>query len=67
MLKHSGRLLAISVVLIAVLFWLAVFPPAEKLRFGKDLRGGVSVTYGVRIDPGEDPSVVIPAMIEVLK
>lgn len=67
MLKHSARLLVISITLLVVLFWLAVYPPGEKLRFGKDLRGGVSVTYAVRIDPGEDPSRVIPAMIEVLK
>ena len=48
---------------LLVLCALAIYPPAEKLRLGKDLAGGVSLTYsilagsvGVREDVVTDPA-----------
>ncbi|HYE61546.1 MAG TPA: protein translocase subunit SecD [Phycisphaerales bacterium] len=57
------------VIVVAVIFLAvyAIVPPEEKLRLGKDLRGGVSLVYSVAMGPGEDPREVIPKTIEALK
>src|SRR5690242_9725197 len=55
-------------VLVALIFSLvAIIPPKEKLRLGKDLRGGVSLVYSVQIAPGEDAGRVMSTLVEVLK
>ncbi len=46
---------------------LAIMPPKEKIRLGKDLRGGVSLVYSVRIDETSNASEVLTQTIEVLK
>jgi SecD/SecF fusion protein len=54
-------------IILAVLFVSAcsVWPPAETLRLGKDLAGGVSLTYSVQLQP-DDPPGVVDQVIEVL-
>ena len=51
---------------LLVLCALAIFPPAEKLRLGKDLAGGVSLTYSILLSD-EDPASVVDEMIAVLR
>ncbi|MCC6661269.1 MAG: protein translocase subunit SecD [Phycisphaerales bacterium] len=55
----------VALVLLACLG--AINPPSKTLRLGKDLNGGVSLTYSIVLSPSEDPNVVIPQIIEVLK
>ncbi|MHC4415313.1 MAG: protein translocase subunit SecD [Planctomycetota bacterium] len=53
--------------LLALCLW-SVFPPSERIRLGKDLRGGVSLIYHVRIDPKDpDPQRTLTQVITVLK
>lgn len=49
------------------IFTGAIFPPDKNLRLGKDLSGGVSLTYSIAIAPGEDAGATIARTIEVLK
>ncbi|VAX39928.1 hypothetical protein MNBD_PLANCTO03-1005, partial [hydrothermal vent metagenome] len=59
-----------KVALVVVLLLLAVyaaFPPAKKLRLGKDLRGGVTLVYSVEVRPGDNAREVLAAVIDVLK
>ncbi len=56
----------ILIGLVLVLCLLALNPPSEKLRKGKDLAGGTSLVYTVDIQPG-DPDDVLERTIEVLK
>lgn len=51
---------------LLVLCALAIYPPAEKLRLGKDLAGGVSLTYSILLSDDDPPSVV-DEMIDVLR
>lgn len=62
-LLRNGFLIAA----VLVLFVWAFMPPETKLRKGKDLAGGVSMVYSVRIDPNDDSKAVIARTIEVLK
>ncbi|MFN0012463.1 MAG: protein translocase subunit SecD [Phycisphaerales bacterium] len=54
------------VLVVAVLAVLAIVPPEDKLRRGKDLAGGTSLIYQVNIKPG-DPADTLSNMIELLK
>ena len=56
--------LVIGVMLLCI---GAINPPSKTLRLGKDLNGGVSLTYSIALGPNEDPNTVIPRIIEVLK
>lgn len=58
------RLLLIALVLAGAV--ASIIPPERQLRLGKDLRGGVSLTYAVQIAPG-DPADVVSRVIDVLK
>ncbi len=51
---------------LLVLCALAIYPPAEKLRLGKDLAGGVSLTYSILLSD-DDPQTVVDDMIDVLR
>ena len=62
-LYRNGFLIA---ALMALCVW-SFMPPEAKLRKGKDLAGGVSMVYSVRIDPGEDEKAVLTRTITVLK
>jgi SecD/SecF fusion protein len=58
--------LTILTVLLLAFSLAAIFPPAEKLRLGKDLAGGVSLIYSLDIDADAPPDVV-PQTIDVLR
>ena len=59
-----------KIVLVAVIMALclwSLFPLKEKIRLGRDLRGGVSLIYHVRIDPDDPtPKATIAQVITVL-
>lgn len=63
------RLIRNTVLLIALLALaaLAIYPPSEKLRRGKDLAGGASLVYAVEIEAQESAGDVLSQTIEVLK
>lgn len=63
------HLLSKSILVVAVLLLCAwyLYPPKERLRLGKDLRGGVSMVYTVRIPEGSDRTTILTQVIEVLK
>ncbi len=46
----------------------SVYPPSEKVRLGKDLRGGVSLVYHVNVDRRDpNPTATLSQVISVLK
>ena len=54
------KLLLVSLpflILLALAVW-AIVPPDTKLRKGKDLAGGATLTYSVDVKPGEDTGVI---------
>src|SRR4051812_13477573 len=57
----------VIVLLALVLAVYAIYPPAKKIRLGKDLAGGVSLVYSVQMGPNDNPKDVIDKTIEVLK
>ncbi len=58
--------IVLIVGLLVLCVW-AIYPPEQKIRLGKDLRGGVSLVYHVRLDPGDNnPQATIGQMITVL-
>ncbi len=63
-MRHLYRNIALVVVVILICA-ASLWPPEKKLRLGKDLAGGVSLTYAVELAPG-DPPTVIDQVIEVL-
>ena len=54
------------VIALILLCLAAIFPPEKNLRLGKDLAGGVSLTYSVDVKP-TDPSDTVDRTIQVLK
>ncbi|MHC4427815.1 MAG: SecD/SecF family protein translocase subunit, partial [Planctomycetota bacterium] len=59
--------IALIVGIVLLCTW-AIIPPEERIRLGKDLRGGVSLIYHVRIDPNDpDPEGTLTQVITVLK
>ncbi|MFI4854276.1 MAG: protein translocase subunit SecD [Phycisphaerales bacterium JB065] len=56
----------ILTAVLLVLCGLAIYPPAEKLRLGKDLAGGVSLTYSILLSD-DDSASVVDEMISVLR
>jgi len=65
-MRHILRNLILIAVVLGLLSW-AIVPPEENLRLGKDLAGGVSLTYSVQIAPGDDADAVLDQTIQVLK
>ncbi len=55
------------VLALLVFFAAMVYPPQKNLRLGKDLRGGVTLLYSVKIDRNENSSRVLDQVIQVLK
>lgn len=55
------------VLAVLVVFTWAIIPPEKKLRRGKDLAGGVSMTYAVQIESNEDAKAILAKTIQVLK
>jgi SecD/SecF fusion protein len=59
-----------KLVLIAAVIAVCVFsvvPPEQKIRLGKDLRGGVSLVYAVNIPGDTNRDEVLAQVIDVLK
>jgi SecD/SecF fusion protein len=58
-----------SLVVLAVLAVcvLAVYPPQDRIRLGKDLRGGVSLVYTVNVPDDGNPDETMRNVIDVLK
>ncbi len=65
-MKRTGLHLTLVLLLSLLLTWM-VWPPKDTLRLGKDLRGGVSLSYGVKIPKGANSEQVLKQVIEVLK
>ena len=63
-MRNFRSSLIISLVVIVVSA-LAIWPPGENLRLGKDLAGGVSLTYPIELRD-DDPPEVVDQMIQVL-
>ena len=60
------KIILIALILIGCAF--AVTPPEKKIRLGRDLSGGVSLVYSVRMDDDTaDRQGVLSQTIEVLK
>ena len=59
------KIILIALILIGCAF--AVTPPEKKIRLGRDLSGGVSLIYSVRMDDDVDKQAVLSQTIEVLK
>ncbi|MDP7006338.1 MAG: protein translocase subunit SecD [Phycisphaerales bacterium] len=59
------KIILIALLLIGCIF--AVTPPDKKIRLGRDLSGGVSLIYSVRMDDDVDRKSVLSQTIEVLK
>ena len=60
------KIILIALILIGCAF--AVMPPEKKIRLGRDLSGGVSLVYSVRMDDDTlDRQAVLSQTIEVLK
>ena len=53
-------------LIVGVCLW-SVYPPQKKIRLGKDLQGGVSLVYSVKIAEGSEPDQVLAQTIDVLK
>lgn len=58
--------LALIIIVVVMAIW-AVYPPAEKIRLGSDLRGGVSLIYHVDIPQGGNASEILSQTIQVLQ
>jgi SecD/SecF fusion protein len=56
--------LIVAVILVCA---YAVFPVEQKIRLGKDLRGGTSLIYLVKMPDNADKSAVLAQTIQVLK
>jgi SecD/SecF fusion protein len=61
------RLYAFLSILALVVAISAIVPPEKKLKLGKDLRGGVSLVYGVSIKEGENSKSIMEQTIRALK
>jgi SecD/SecF fusion protein len=57
----------ILVVAVLVVAAASIFPPEKNLRLGKDLAGGVTLVYSVRLDPGQAADDTMGRLIDVLK
>lgn len=60
------RNLCLCIGMLIFFFW-AMYPPAEKLRLGKDLAGGVTLVYQLDIANNEDATRVVSDTINALK
>ena len=56
---------SILILIVLIVSGVSIYPPKENLRLGKDLAGGVSLTYSVQLNP-DDPPEVVDSVIQVL-
>ena len=59
------KLLLIAIVIAGCVY--SISPPGEKIRLGKDLRGGVSFVYAINVPADANREEVIAQTIDVLK
>ncbi|MBL9141942.1 MAG: hypothetical protein JNK53_08760, partial [Phycisphaerae bacterium] len=57
----------VVIAVTCVLMFLAILPPEQKIKLGRDLRGGVSLIYSVNIPEGADKQETLTQTIKVLK
>ena len=57
----------VLIILLVLICVYSIYPPDQKIRLGKDLRGGVSLVYAVNIPDDARSDQVIAQVIEVLK
>ncbi|MFI4916302.1 MAG: protein translocase subunit SecD [Phycisphaerales bacterium JB060] len=55
----------LAMAMLAFAIW-GFMPPKEKLRLGKDLAGGVTLTYAVQIEPGQNAQEILNQLATVL-
>ncbi len=55
----------LAMAMLAFAIW-GFMPPKEKLRLGKDLAGGVTLTYAVQIEPGQNAQDILNQLATVL-
>ena len=66
-MKNTITKLILTVALLASLAWF-IFPVQDKIRLGRDLRGGVSLIYSVNMEDQQgDRAEILQQTIEVLK
>lgn len=65
-MRHIIRNLCLCAGLL-VLALGSIYPPGERLRLGKDLRGGTTLVYAINTGGSAEPSEVIGQTITVLK
>ena len=63
-MKKPYWILGIALALMAAIAW-SIYPPAERLKLGKDLRGGVTLVYAV--ENPDNSKQMLDSLIEVLK
>ncbi|MEY4117640.1 MAG: hypothetical protein RLZZ116_968 [Planctomycetota bacterium] len=63
-MKNAWMKLALVAALCALCAWEIA---SQGIRLGKDLQGGVSLVYSVKIPDGQQPEAVLGQVIEVLK
>ena len=64
-MKNSLSRLIVILAIIGGCVW-AVIPPSETIRLGRDLSGGVSLVYSVRMPEGADRRAILEQTISVL-
>ena len=65
-MKNIGLKLAAIGLVVGFCLW-SIIPPDQKIRLGKDLQGGVSLVYAVKIADGANADEVLAQTIDVLK
>ena len=66
-MKNYIPLCLVLIGLIVGVCVFSVYPPKTKIRLGKDLQGGVSLVYAVKVADDSDPDEVLGQTIDVLK
>ena len=65
-MKNIGLKLLFIGLLVGACLW-SVIPPQQKIRLGKDLQGGVSLVYAVKVADDTRADDVLAQTIDVLK
>ncbi|MGP1272475.1 MAG: protein translocase subunit SecD [Phycisphaerales bacterium] len=65
-MRHTVRNACLVIALLLLAAW-SIYPPGEKLRQGKDLRGGFSLVYQLQLDNQQNAGEVMTRTITVLK
>ncbi|MBC23255.1 MAG: protein translocase subunit SecD [Phycisphaerae bacterium] len=66
MMRNIAFKIILILIVVALCLW-ALYPPSEKIRLGKDLRGGVSLVYSVKMPEDAQREDVLAQVIDVLQ